>query len=235
MSKTQDENGELAPLENCIKKAMLSKLPAEAIEHFERARNIETEDNSSGLIERASEFALAIKKANGFFPDAHAWLGMTLAELGDTERAKREVQLAVQQDNSNSFARCLLILCEIDKLGMPNVPTNTGSFLVDLLSLGGGVAAAKRKIGVFSGQVDRLVNAYCEDIAGSDNVDYWIFCSEMMLQVHDVIQDIRGLPRKGRIAQAVLDAAWDKVILPRKSGHENKPNSCIIPLSEEQR
>ena len=45
----------------------LPKRPPEADEHFDRAVSIKGDDKSA-LNERAAELALAIKKANGFFP-----------------------------------------------------------------------------------------------------------------------------------------------------------------------
>jgi hypothetical protein len=193
------------------------------MEHFERASKMEVrEGDQSALNEQASEYALAIKKANGFFPAAHAWLGVTLAMLGYVDKARQELNTAVQQENCNTLARAFLILMDIDKLGMPNVPRNTGSLLVDMVSLGGGLAIAQGKLSGLSGRIDELVRAYPEDISGSDKIEYWIAMSEIMLQVHDAIQSIKALSRKDRLARAVMTAPWEKITVP--SEYEQKVN-----------
>lgn len=187
-----------------------SEPPSEAVEHLERAINIEVEEGDvSALQEQAAELALAIKKANGIYPHAHAVLGVVMSQLGDEKRARRELNLAIQQENCNTLARAVLILMDMDRLGVgPTV--RTGSWF-DLLVVGGEVAAATLKVGNLSSRISELARAYPIDISESSKVDYWINASELMLQVHDAIQDIRRLSRKDRLARAVLNAPWERI------------------------
>lgn len=208
------ETSGLPPLENFVKKSMLPTSP-EAIEHFERARNIETKDgDKSALAEQAGELALAIKKANGVFPAAHVLLGLALFQMGDEQRGLQELNLAVQQDNCNVLARAFLLMVDVEKLGMPNVPRNTGSLLVDLAGLGIGMGVAQNKLSKLSNRIDQLVKAYFEDISGSTNVEFWIGRGELMLQAHDSVQGIKALPKKDRLATAVVNTPWDRLTIP---------------------
>jgi hypothetical protein len=124
------------------------KPPPEAMEHFERAMAIEArEGDTSAWHEKASELALAIKKANGLYPTAHAMLGLALLMLGDENKARQELNLALQQNNNHVFARGMLILMDMDKLGIPNALRPTGSSLLfDLAGLGVGMVAAQGKV-----------------------------------------------------------------------------------------
>lgn len=97
-SKTEEPNerdsDEHVPLEAIVKKSSLPN-SREAIECFERARNIETNDGADtyAVNEQASMLALAIKKANGTFPAAYAILGLNFLELGNPDRARQAFNL----------------------------------------------------------------------------------------------------------------------------------------------
>lgn len=197
----------------------LPQTPDEAMEHYDRAMSIEVEDSDpSALTERASELALAIQKANGVFPAAHAMLGVVMAQLGNAQRARQELNLAIQQENCNTLARAFLILMDMDSLGVQKT-VRTRSWL-DLLFVGGEVAAVKVKIHNLSRAIDELVATYPQDISESSNIVYWINMSDLVLDVHDAMQDIKGLSGKDRLAQAVLNTPWDRIEIPQEHEQE---------------
>lgn len=193
-----------------------TKPPPEAWEHYNQAEKIKYKegDSKSLLNEKAAEYALAIKKANGFFPAAHAQLGATFLMAGFEDRARQELNTAIQQENCNTAARFYLIMMDIDKLGMPKVPKNTGSFVIDMLSLGGGFAVAQGKVNSLSNKIDEFVRAFHDDVNDTDEIEYWLSRSEMMIMLHDEIQGIKLMPRKDRLVQAVINARWKKIVVP---------------------
>jgi tetratricopeptide (TPR) repeat protein len=189
--------------------------PQEAIDHFNRATSIEAgPDDKSGLIEVAGELALAIKKANNLFPEAHAKLGMVYAMLDQEEKARQEFNIAVQQDRDHTFARGMLLMMDMDNLGIRGTRPQTGSFMADMLILGGKAASAKSRLNKFSKQIDELIQTFIRDIGRDEDVDYWVYISGFMLNIHDDVQGINGLPQKDRIARAILGLQWDKVKIP---------------------
>jgi hypothetical protein len=188
--------------------------PAEAQEHFDRARHMDVEDDDIlALREQAAEYALAISKANGFYPSAHALLGFTLAQLGEESKSRQELNVALGQMNCHVFARIFLLFWDIESLGIPGFfQSRSGSDLLDLTMLGVGSIFAKSKLQGLSRKIDELIKAYpaylSQYTGDEEDVDTWVAIAELMLVLHDLIQDIKGLPRKGRIAKAVLDTPW---------------------------
>lgn len=193
----------------------LPRPPQEAIDHFNRAASIEAgPDDRSGLIEVAGELALAIKKANNLFPEAHAKLGMVYAMLDQEEKARQEFNITVQQDRDHTFARGMLLIMDMDNLGIRGASPQTGSFMADMLIIGGKVASAKGRLNKFSKQIDELIQTFIRDTGRDEDVDYWVFISGFMLDFHDSVQEINGLSQKDRIAKAILSLRWDKIKIP---------------------
>lgn len=181
----------------------------EAEECFNQARKLDEElhgqeSDAAVLREQAALYALAVQKANGFFPDAHANLGLALMKLGDIKRARQELIAAIQQDECHAFARGLLIVMDSGDLGV-KATVRTGEWL-DLLFVAGEAVAAQGRLASFSRQIDDLASAFEQDITRSNNVDYWIWLSDYMLTVHDAIQGVKKLLKKARLAEAVLNA-----------------------------
>lgn len=178
---------------------------------LERADNIHPKDDedTAAWNERAGELALAIKKSNGFCPNAHVQLGLCLYYTGFHDRSKQEFKMALTQDRYNVSAHAFLLLYAMDELGLPRgLPKNTGSLTVDLVYLALGGAAAKTKLMKFSQMIDALIEAFPRDLSGSDNVGYWQRMSDLMFNVHDEIQSIKGLSGKNRLVRAVIDLPW---------------------------
>jgi len=178
---------------------------------LDRADAIHAKDDqdTAALNEQAGEFALAIKKANGLCPCAHSRLGVCLMQLGFTDRAKQEFMRALALYKYDTIARSCLLGCAIDELGLPRgLPSNTGSVVADLTFLAVGGLAARAKLAKLSQMIDELVAAVPHDVSGTDNVDYWLGTSLIMLTVHDTIQSIKLLGGKDRIARAVLGLPW---------------------------
>lgn len=189
--------------------------PGEAMAHYNWAKGmmLGIEDNDpSRWREVADRLVLAIEKASGVFPAAHASLGFAMVMLGNTRKARREFSVAVQQEDNNVMARAMLILLDLESLGTPNLPL-VGAW-TDLLVVGIGAAASRRKLGGLRAQIDDLAEAFRASIGQSDNVRDWISASELMLQIHDAIQGVVDQSRVALLAQEVVDAQWDTVEIP---------------------
>jgi hypothetical protein len=183
-----------------------------ALEHAEDMRPEDGNDDPKNWLEFAGEMSLAIKKAGGYTPRGHALLGLAYIKLNDAKKAKVEFETSVAQDKYYSLARGMLILFAMDELGIPQgIPKNTGSGVVDFTSIVIGVSVARWKVIKLSNMIDEMVAAYPYDLRSSVKVGYWLGASDIMLTVHDTVQNIEALSNKDRIVRAILDAPWDKV------------------------
>jgi len=188
-------------------------VPAEAMAHFMRATAVDLENaDRDDLVVMAEELEAAISKANGVFADAHAYLGIALMMLEAARRARREFHLAIEQDESNVIAYAMLVLLDLEGLGMPRgLRAQSGTWWMDLAALGVSMVVAKSKVRNLSNRVDRLVAAFSRRTRTTDRAEAWIGMSELLLHVNEAVSSIPAMPRKDRLARAVLEAPWERV------------------------
>lgn len=206
----------------------------EAERIFSKAMEMAPKDNDDTEVwrEQAGELSIAIKKANGYFPRAHYFLGMALLNLNDEKKAKAEFEIASNQDKFYTLARGMLILFAMEELGIPKgTPRNTGSDALDITSFLVGVGIAGWKLTRLSNMIDEMVKAFVNDISTSLAVDYWLGASNMMLVIHDEIQSIPKLPNKERLAHTVFGAPWSKL----DASEEEKQNIEEVKHRAERR
>mgnify|MGYP000247536302 CR=1 FL=1 len=192
-------------------------IPFEAVEHYKRAQdllyNMENEHDVKSANEASAQYALAIAKANGYYPAARAELGMSLMLAGQQKKGENELKGALRQDPNCSLARGLLISLEMEKLGIGNLPP-TGHWFGDLLVLGGQLMVSQTKVQLVSNKVDELINVLPMDFSANLDTDYWLRVCKILLHIHDKLQNMRLMPRKGRVAKAIVDARWDLLNVP---------------------
>jgi len=229
------DDGSVAPIDWIWRGPMTEWQPVYALINSREVEDIlkhavsikpENDQDITAWNERAGELAVAIKKANGLCPWAHIQLSHCLRTMGFYDRAKQELKTALAQDQYSVGARYLMLFHAIDELGLPrNLPSDSGSFVVDITVLAFGGLAASNKLAKFSQMIDELIAAVPHNLGRTDDVDSWLNVSEKMLKLHDTVQSIKALSGKDRFARAVLGLPW-KNLAPTPE-EQNEINEVI--------
>jgi hypothetical protein len=198
-----------------------AEVPPDAMVHFNWARGAAIDlkdDDLSGWRKVADELSLAIEKAGGAFPKAHALLGMTMTMLGDKRKAKQAFNRAVQQDDCNVTARAGLIFLDLESLGTRRLPL-MGEW-TDLLVIGIGAAANRRKMALLRAQIAHLTEAFQKSMESETSIRECIAMADLVLEVHDAAERVATPRQRSDLAQGILDAPWDRLDTPPDLGQQ---------------
>lgn len=198
-------------------------LPQEAAEHLERARKLfnnldETAEQDKERLYRdiAAECALAISKADGPFPEPHAMLGWVYLFLEQPDKAFKEFSRASQEDPDNFWA----VAGRVRVLGMRYYNATQSVSTGDWGTLLFGLGKAQDKASSFVAELNRLIRVFRRALSRSQDVEEWIWMSEQMLELSDVVDRVPTmLSRKPSLCAPVAEAPWDTLDI---TGHEDE-------------